>query len=72
MKYIVGDRIEPSGLSRRDKHHGYEFYDVAYQVDSPDRKARFKIIMYFRNADCGIYGVIDYDKFTTSQLTPAI
>lgn len=72
MKYLVGHRVEPSGLSRRDKNHGYEFYTVTYQLDTPDQKPDFKSILYFRNADCSIYGMIDYNKFATSQNIRAI
>ena len=67
MKRIGANRIEPSGLGRRDKNHGYEFCSVMYQPSSPDERQTYNSILYFRNTDRNIYGMIDYSKFTTSQ-----
>jgi hypothetical protein len=72
MKRIHAHRIEPSGLGRRDKNHGYEFCSVMYQPSSPDERHAFSFILYFRNVDRNIYGRIDYSTFTTSQSMRAI
>ena len=72
MKYFYSDRIEPSGLSRRDKGHGYEFFSVTYQRSSEAERLQWPSVLYFRNIGRNIYGLIDYDKFTTSQNIRAI
>jgi hypothetical protein len=72
MKRIHAHRIEPSGLGRRDKNHGYEFCSVTYQSSARDERRTFNSILYFRNTDRNIYGRIDYSKFTTSQCIRAI
>lgn len=72
MRRIFVDNIEPSGLGRRDENHGYEFCSVMYQPSSPDERCTFNSILYFRNVDRNIYGMVDYSKFTTSQSMRAI
>ena len=72
MPFFISHRIEPSGLSRRDKDHGYEFLSVWFRGRSTEGEPDFSTVLYFRNVRRNVYGLIDYARFTTSQNVRAI
>ncbi|UCD49297.1 MAG: hypothetical protein JSW27_17410, partial [Phycisphaerales bacterium] len=72
MEHWYANTIEPSGLSRRDKNHGYEFYTVMYRRTASEAGPSCASVLYFPNVDRNVYGFIDYEKFATSQNIRAI